>query len=350
MRVIGVIVICLCALVLSAAPGLSPWPTRVSELRLLLAGKQLSELEKAIVGAQERFERGQAGEDEPWATMYVFLDSDEPTSAALSEWVAQAPGSYAALAARGLYYEGTGWSASGVRRTSNPTAWERRTMRALHALAEVDCTKALEIEPALVACHVSLINIAKGRHDVDLTARRYEAARQALPASVLITTARLESLTPRWGGSYEQMESFLAALPPEVLAQPGGRALLGHVKEDQAWVAAIEGNYTAAMGLYTEAIAKGGGAAAYYAGRGVNAMRLGRDLEALSDFDRAIAMSPRGWPYSEAKLGPLVLSRARLRHAQGQHAGAQADIRDGLALNPRSEFGWKLARTILPTR
>jgi tetratricopeptide (TPR) repeat protein len=318
-------------------------------LRLLLQQKRFSGLEKAIVESQERFARSQAGEDEPWATMNAFLQDDGPTEEALSAWVAEAPRSYAALAARGLYYEGTGWSQRGTRVITETRSGQIRGMKSMHAAAEADCENALAISPTLVACHVSLINIAKASGDEERVRRRYDTARRAVPQSALVATARLESLTPRWGGSYLEMQAFPQALAKDALGQTvGGRAVQGHVKADQAWVAAINRDYSAAVQLYAEAIALGGGTAAYFAGRGINAQRLGHTAEALADLDRAIEMAPQGWPYSEAKLPKVLASGATIRHSKGQQIDAETDVRDALALDPRDASALKWARVILP--
>jgi phosphoribosyl-AMP cyclohydrolase len=339
------------ALAVLGTPDRPSWPTRVSELRLLLQQGRFDGVEKAIVESQQGFEGSRTGEDEPWAMMQAFPENDRPTERALSEWVVHAPSSYAALAARGLYYEGTGWSVRGTKWTRDTTSGQMRSMNSMHASAEADCEKALTIKATLVACHVALINIAKSNGEADKLSRRYDAARRAVPGSVLVATARLESLTPRWGGSYEKMQAFLQALAKDALGRTaGGRALLGYIKADQAWIAAINGDYPRAIELYTEAIAQGGGASAYYAGRGTNAQRLGRNADALRAFDRAIEMSPHGWPYSEAKL-PLVLAmRAGIRYSNGQRGDAEADIRDSLVLDPSDAFALEWARTILPKR
>jgi tetratricopeptide (TPR) repeat protein len=336
-------------LLVSAEAESTSWAKRVSELRLLLQQKKFGELDKAVVESQERFDRSLTTEDEPWATMGAFLPHDEPTATALSEWVAQKPGSYAALAARASYYEATGWSVRGTKSIRDTESGQLRTMNAMHALAEADCQSALALRPTIVRCHVALVNIAKGNGEADRARRRYDEARRALPSSVLVATARLESLTPRWGGSYAAMEIFLAQLAKEPVARTSaGRALMGQVKADQAWVAAINEDRVKAIELYTEAIAAGGGNAAYHAGRGVNAQRLRRNAEALRDFSRAIELSPRGWPYSEYKLPNVLASRAAMRYAGQEQVGAETDIRDALTLDPRDSYvlGW--AKRILP--
>ena len=340
-----------CLLAAPPAPDSPSWPARVSELRLLLAQKRFGELERAIVASQERFERSQTSEDEPWATMQAFLENDGPTETGLSEWVDLKPRSYAALAARGLYYEGTGWSVRGSKVIRDTTSGQLRSMSSMHALAERDCERALAIRPNLIACHAALINIAKATGDEDGQRRRYEAARAATPESVLIATARLESLTPRWGGSYPKMQDLLHAIAKETLGQtPRGRALSGYVKADQAWVASTHNDPRSAVRLYTEAISLGGGSAAYYAGRGMSSYRLDRKADALKDFDRALELSPWGWPYSEAKLPGVLAGRAWIRFSNGRLGGAKADVRGALILDPSEPFALDVGERIRATR
>ena len=345
---------CITMACLLLSPGVlrgPSWPVNVDELRLLLQTKRFADLEKVIVEAQDDFDASRTTEDDPWAKMGAFLNDEGITEKALSLWVAQAPGSYAALAARGLYYESTGWTIRGPEWVQHTASGRLKTMHDMHALAEADCEKALAIKPTLVACHVALINIARGAGDEERASRRYDVARRAVPGSILVAMARLQSLTPRWGGSYGEMRALLQELTKDSLWQKsGGRALLGHIAADQASLAALENDYGKAVELYTEAIAQGGGLAAYYAGRGINAHRLGRKADALKDYDRAVEMAPRGWPYGETRLSAVLASRASIEHSSGQQAEAERDIRDSLLIDPRNDYALQWARVIMPPR
>lgn len=345
---------CIAMACLVLSPGVlrgTSWPINADELRLLLQIKRFAELEKVIVESQDDFDASRTTEDDPWAKMGAFLRDDGLTEKNLTQWVAQAPASYAALASRGLYYEGTGWAIRGPSWVQHTAPARLKTMSDMHTLAEADCEKALAIKPTLVACHVALINIARGAGDKERAGRRFDAARRALPASVFVAAARLESLTPRWGGSYAEMRALLQELTKdEAWLKSGGRALLGQIAADQASMAALENDYAKAVELYTEAIAQGGGLAAYHAARGINAHRLGHTTDALKDYDRAVEMAPRGWPYGESKLSTVLASRATIEHSSGQHAEAERDIRDSLLIDPRNDYALQWVGTIMPPR
>lgn len=160
-----------CLLATPAAAEDRPWPRRVSELRFLLKTERFAELDETIGLAQRRFERGETTEDEPWAMLQAFFENDSGTERWLKAWSDKRPVSYLALAARGLYYEGTGWSVRGKEWVQETASGQIRRMSEMHAVAESDCEKALSGAPSLVACHVALINIAKATGDQTLVLR-----------------------------------------------------------------------------------------------------------------------------------------------------------------------------------
>jgi predicted O-linked N-acetylglucosamine transferase (SPINDLY family) len=122
---------------------------------------------------------------------------------------------------------------------------------------------------------------------------------------------------------------------PEALASYG-QALAGDPRHaatllNRAFLLQEAGQINAALADYDKAIASAPDSARAWNGRGSVLQALKRNGEALAHFDKAIELDPAS--------ADAHANRALLRWAdQGDHAGATADLRAALAINPDQPY------------
>jgi tetratricopeptide (TPR) repeat protein len=192
-------------------------------LQQLTAG-DLRSVEASYADLQKRFESGAAGEVDLLNAYAAFYQRQDKYRAQLDAWIKAYPRSSAAHTARGVYLRRLGDTARGAGYIQSVPTENLRYMEQMHALAVADLTKALELNPKTYIATLHLLNIANTNGD-DLKAFRYlNMGNEILPTNLLVRARYLIHLTPKWGGSWDEMETFIKQcevnrVPPERIEQ-----------------------------------------------------------------------------------------------------------------------------------
>lgn len=127
-------------------------------------------------------------------------------------WLEQAPDSAYANLARGAYFNALAGSARGSKYAEQTPPENMRRMGRLidHALPYYD--KAVAINPRLIAAYTAMVDMGMMDSRPELKQRGIREAKKLDPACPELALRIMYSLTPRWGGSYEQMLAYAEEL------------------------------------------------------------------------------------------------------------------------------------------
>lgn len=134
-------------------------------------------------------------------------------------WVALAPKSALAAIARGSALKGAGWEARGEEWARKTTDMQMRVMTAYFDQAEEEFRRAIKHEPDWVYPYVGLIDIGKADRD-DVGEWGFKKANAIDPGCGEIAYRRMQSLMPRWGGSWAAMEAYAKDISVHVPRRP----------------------------------------------------------------------------------------------------------------------------------
>lgn len=289
------------------------------ELLELLHARRYSELEQRLSEVQKRYEEGLVSDSVVMLAFKALANSDPTHEELLNEWVESMPKSFAALAARGMYYVDVGWSIRGTAYARDTSDTQASGMRDYHDRGLLDLQMAVASNPAFIAGYAEIISVSKSSsNDFVLN----ETLRQALefdPGSYVVRKAHLSGLMPRWGGSYESIERFIDDTRKYSDENPRLKPLLGFADYVRARNYGDRSDYKKAVEYYTKAL-KHGDKAWYYKARGVAYYSMSDNVNALKDLNRAIELWPqyadalawRGTVYEEMEMYDEALADLNL--------------------------------------
>ncbi len=261
-------------------------------LRSLLAHKQYAALAGYLAEIVDAFDKNEKYERWPVDAFDAFHSAELALGAELDAWVASDDASFAAHLARARYWVAVGWARRGGAWSKDTAAVELAAMHEAFEHAKPDIDAALARRPRLLPALRLRIEMASadGSHAEKVAAR--DAALAICPRCSEIRWTYIENVSPRWGGSYAEMETF-AGESQQAASSSRMKSLLGAADEDRADVARRENRFEEAEALAAAAIEAG-----------------------------------ERWEYR--------IQRARIRIARGDKEGAAADLDRAKELRPGS--------------
>ncbi|MEQ1796205.1 MAG: DUF4034 domain-containing protein [Nitrospira sp.] len=176
----------------------------------LLQTRQFQQLDSYYSELQQRYEKEGTLNDWQLLVQYQpFYDTNPANEPLLTEWIAQYPESYSARLARGIYYRKAGEAKRGSEWISKTPRENLDQLSQYLDLATDDLmlSRTLTVKPIVSIVH--LLNVTKHR-DGDLGNRYWlEEANRIDSQNYGARRRYMLTLTPRWGGSYEDMYAFL---------------------------------------------------------------------------------------------------------------------------------------------
>lgn len=321
------------------ADGVDPdgYPLRVVDRAAVLSllwHRRYTELTRLIEDLQSDAEADFRREWWPYDAVGAFI-ADPRLVPLLDEWVAATPSSFVPLAARGVYHVDAGWRARGEKDAKDTTPEQFAAMEREHVAARSDLERAAALRPKLVSAWRGLIEVANAAGDHDAVRRAYTDGVRASPRSFLLRVARMGTLKPQWGGSYEEMEAFARAEAARAKESPRLALLPGYVELERCKDLHRHHQWDDALAACDRAMASGEHADFLFE-RGELRLRLHKEEEALGDFERAIAL--RG------ATAPRLRERARAELALRQWKASGLDLLGAARLDPVDEQLAELAR------
>ncbi len=187
---------------------------------------------------------------------YNAFSQDIVTPNDLDSWVAST-GSYIAYAARGIHKAEQGFNARGTKFINETRPSQISEMQRRHDEAAKDLHAAIRKQPSLMPAYAWLIYMTKSS-DMQYTAKEIlHQAEEQDKRTYTVRSAYLDSLQPKWGGSFEDMNAYAKQLMPYLDLNPRLWDLQGDSYYFRAFELHREKNYEAAVQLYTEALKYG---------------------------------------------------------------------------------------------
>jgi len=201
----------LCAQQAAAAVSPQPAPAQVeSPPRAHLRQGDFTWLDQYFDALQRQFESGRMSEFDLRGAYRPLYDLDDPGVAQLQAWAEHSPSSYAAHLLLGIHHKRLGSAARGedsIQETPRAALEEMHRQFQL-AMPELERSSRLTAKPYLSWFFMMAIATDEGR--AEQAREILERSVQQYPLSELLRVRYMGSLTPRWGGSYPQMEAFIA--------------------------------------------------------------------------------------------------------------------------------------------
>lgn len=190
----------------------------------LLRSNNVKELDHLLTNVQQQFEQGSLSETELRNAYRPFYELDEQAAGNLTRWVSDFPTSYVAHLALGIYFKKRGLSSRGDEYIANTSTAEIAEMSKYYgaAVEALRASLSLTAKPFLSVFHLMTISTQFG--DRAQTKALLSRANAMLPTNSLVRNRYATSLTPRWGGNYEELRQFIEdtkneRLPPSVVIQ-----------------------------------------------------------------------------------------------------------------------------------
>lgn len=191
--------------------------------------RKYAAFESPLADAQKKFEKGEIGEIELRNAFRPYVELGRHETPAIiedrvKEWAAASPNSYAARLALGVMYRSQGTTASGQDNRSLGPPPSRERMLEKFALAEKELRASIPLtaKPYLSYFHLMLISVTLNEREKSLDLLR--EANKLVPDNTLVRIRYSVSLTPTWGGSFEEFAKFIVqtkaeGVPARVLTQ-----------------------------------------------------------------------------------------------------------------------------------
>ena len=200
------------------------------EKRARIRGGNISAIRRDLPPVLRRFEAGEASEDEVMAILAPVYAPHEKALPALDKWVAEEPGSYAALLARGIVRYSLGWHWRGGDYIPYTPKENLAEMTRLHVLAADDFVLALSKSRYPVTAVGELVGIAMTHGWKEESKNLYLAGERLLPSSSHMFSSYKPVLYAEWGsGSVPAAKAFLRRAEDNGVSLETRSALMRHL-------------------------------------------------------------------------------------------------------------------------
>lgn len=222
-------------------------------IKMLRSG-QFAQLDQRYNTFQEHYEHGTINDYELSLTYQAFYDTSPDNEAFLNQWISKNPTSYPARLARGIYVRKLGDAARGAK-FANETAPDKMIkMQQYLERANQDLLASLKLSQKPIVALLHLINISMFLGDKQASLAWLNYSNRVDPNNYGIKRRYLLTLTPRWGGSYDQMWAFLKACQDQHTSQEFLRIFESTIYLDQAKSFAEQNQRERALPLYKKAL------------------------------------------------------------------------------------------------
>jgi tetratricopeptide (TPR) repeat protein len=270
-----------------------------------------------------------------YAAFDVPMSSLEPL---LTEWVGRQPTSAAALLARGTYLSAAGWNARGSKFARETNPGQFIGMANYFRRASADFNAALRIAPSSIVAYRALMSISMNASDAEKSRELLDRGLKIQPYSFRLRAFYMETLLPRWGGSYDAMTRFAEESGPYAARNPRIRALGGFVEWDRGRVLEKAGRNAEAIKAYERAM-QFGDFWMFRFERGDLYFHADQNKEAAEDLTRGLAQYPqnadalfqRSWVTYEMGIGASEPAKG------ADFVQAFDDIEKSVALDPTNK-------------
>lgn len=181
----------------------------LAEIGELVNRGEIAQLEKIFdESLQRHFSEDDFGDDIHDTFNYLLTRGDEGIDQLTADWLKQAPDSAYANLARGAYFNGAAWKARGGKFSSETPQDNLRRMSELVEQAIPYFERAISLNPKLMPAYTGMIDMGMMDSRPELEAKGVRGAEKFDAACPELANIRMRAISPRWGGSYEEMLAY----------------------------------------------------------------------------------------------------------------------------------------------
>ncbi len=221
-----------------------------------LAKSNFSYMEKLLKDSEDAYASDPLFESPLEKNYSAFRHLHEDFLSLLNKWIVERPG-YQSYLARGIYFSGKAWSARGGEFIQNTPKKNIEEMERFLGLAKKDLVEALHRNANLMPAYIRLISAARALGEQTEARSWLEAAIRNDPRTYYVRFHYLVNLTPRWGGSYEEMDRVAREAIAYNHLNNRLWSLQGERFADEADMAYSKCDHLKAISLYSKALAFG---------------------------------------------------------------------------------------------
>ncbi len=282
-------------------------------------------LDKYLAATQQDI----ANERDLMTAYWAFELNDDGLADELNAWIKASPDSYQPYLASAFYYYRRAWDARGGKWASETKEEQLSKMNEYFGKVAANLDVVLNKNDQALPAYYAVIGMMRSSGKIRDINKVFSAAIKKHPYSYYLRKVYLESITPRWGGSYELMQQVIDDAQSYADVNPRLKLLNGYVYADAADMSKINRAYNEADKLYTTALSFGDNEMVVMK-RGENNYRREQYQEALADLDKAISL------YSED--ADYYYWRAKTYINLGEFMLAADDIMQADLLKPGDEY------------
>jgi len=268
----------------------------ILSLRKMFDNHQFHKMNELLNSYQLLVERDISNESRLYKTYDAFDLYDKKYDAKFDAWINTTPNNYQPYLARASFYYSLGWKYRGGRYSSETKPAQFRAMKAHFAKARTDIEKVISLNDRSMVAYSILIGMAQATGDKHDAKNVIQKALTISPASFLVREHYINSLTPRWNGSYKKMEEFAKSAQAYVNENKKLKELLGLHILDAADTLYLDGRYKKAEKLLKLSMHYNNNNR-YLFLNGKNYYRQGEFGLALENFTEAIRLQPEDGNY-----------------------------------------------------
>lgn len=176
----------------------------------LLREKKFTALDDAFKDREARTSKGEFREQALYR-LTKFTDGTEPEfEPLLNEWVRINSSSFIALLARANYHQAIGWKKRGNKFSSDTSKDQFEALDESFKKAEIDLVKASALIPLSVLPYPGLLEISSVMSvSKDNIQDILKSTNKIAPQNFIVQKMAVHRLSPRWGGSFDEMDNII---------------------------------------------------------------------------------------------------------------------------------------------
>lgn len=266
------------------------YQANVINIRKLLKQKNFSELNKTLKQLDLAYLNKQVSE-EALITAYTAFDIEDTSYDDIFEhWFRSSPSIFQPYLAKGVYDYHTAWRKRGYKYSHKTSDKSFSDFKRYLNQANDSLKYAFKLNNQSLPIYYYRLRVAVSQGDRASISAIKTHALNFDPSSYHVRVSYLRSLTPRWGGSIEQLIQYLES-DKLINRLDKLKPLKGYPFREIGDLEAISNNYQKSIKFYTQALESGLSHFTLFQ-RGKNHYRLDNYQRALEDLNDAIKINP----------------------------------------------------------
>ncbi len=205
-----------------------------SRLRSLLKEKQYAALEDELSDKLARYEKGEYSDLTLFRDVRSAVRKDVSLEPLLAQWVGASPKSFFARLMKALQHTDTAFEKRGYDFSDKTSAEQLTAMQSEFGKAIVDYKAALLIKPESAIARAGLMGAARALAGGDATVDLLTESERLDPRNLSARNEAIFSLAPKWGGSFEALDSVASRAVQARLSEASQRYLKYRIDTEKA--------------------------------------------------------------------------------------------------------------------